>query len=202
MPFHGPLYHYRIDGVEDSGWGCVYRSLQTSLGAVGHPVPHITTIMKAMGTHAPYLQGQRGQALWLEPALAASYLREHWGVECEEYLYCPHQAAMTRILKTPPEHYRGRTFSSIDPMIQILRQHFAQPDAPPIILDNGISCYNLAAGEKPGRWVLLDPHSTESGVRRPVTTAWLQQAPLWMIAMPLPDPAMRTPTLVPLPRKA
>ncbi|XP_048251745.1 ufm1-specific protease 1-like [Haliotis rufescens] len=69
-------YHYGCDGVDDRGWGCGYRTLQTLCswvhrqpmgagGATSHPVPSITDIQKALVAMEDKGQAFLGSRDWI-----------------------------------------------------------------------------------------------------------------------------------------
>ena len=43
------LFSYGSEGLDDSGWGCVYRSFQNALLHTGYRVPGLMTLLKNVG---------------------------------------------------------------------------------------------------------------------------------------------------------
>lgn len=179
-------YHYGIDGFPDDGWGCVYRNLQTVIGALGWPVPTMPTLLQYFGKQELFARGVRGSDIWIEPPDAARFLRTYADdVDVEEWLYLRRPEHARRMLRYTPENPYGAARTTDDPrrMHRILAKHFAAGGAP-VIIDDGISSYALAGVDGDG-YAILDPH-VHDAARAAQTRArrdfW--RSPLWMMALP------------------
>ncbi|XP_030404075.1 inactive Ufm1-specific protease 1 isoform X2 [Gopherus evgoodei] len=86
-------YHYGCDGVDDRGWGCGYRTLQTLCswltgagagpGGCPQPVPTLLAIQQAlveMGDKPPAFAGSRD---WIGTVEAGLCLDHFFGVPCK-----------------------------------------------------------------------------------------------------------------------
>uniref|UniRef100_A0A8C9EE08 UFSP1/2/DUB catalytic domain-containing protein n=1 Tax=Phocoena sinus TaxID=42100 RepID=A0A8C9EE08_PHOSS len=78
---HYIYYHYGCDGVDDRGWGCGYRTLQTLCSwpegrPAGVPEPAaVQAALEDMGDKPPGLRGSRG---WIG-CVEASLCLDHFG---------------------------------------------------------------------------------------------------------------------------
>ena len=179
-------YHYGIDGFPDHGWGCVYRNLQTAVGALEWPVPSMPDLLRYFDKADLYARGVRGSDIWIEPPDAAQFLRDAADdVDVEEWLYLRRPEHARRMLRYTPERPYGVARTTADPgrMHRVLVEHFEAGGAP-VIIDNGISSYALA-GVDGEDYAILDPH-VHDGARAAQTRArrdfW--RSPLWMMALP------------------
>ncbi|XP_044273242.1 inactive Ufm1-specific protease 1 [Varanus komodoensis] len=144
-------YHYGCDGLDDRGWGCGYRTLQTVCswlgaagagGAAGPPVPSLRQIQSAlvqMGDKPPSFAGSRDWIGTVEAAL------------CLDHFY----AVPGRLLHVP----RGRDLREA---LEALYAHF-QGGGPPVMMggdrDNASKGLLGVCSGPTGHFLLvLDPH--------------------------------------------
>lgn len=197
------IYHYGSpdgsgDIVDDRGWGCSYRNLQTVVAAAvvagavlpAGGVPTMPGLLRYFG-HQPK---SSCLDLWLEPRDVGRFL-ESLGLRCQHLLHLTRPGDVRRMLKTPPafygagegdgeglgEHGRqkrekgaaggGRVVDG-QGLLRALRKHFGVSGALPAIIDDGVYSFALRANPKPGaEFELLDPHRWLEGGRsdRPLT---------------------------------
>lgn len=172
-------YFYGVDGMDDHGWGCCYRSGQMLLGALGLPVPHLRLMMERCGTLAAYQNGERGQGVWIEPPDVGQFMSWYAPeVRVKEWLYCPQDEAARRMLRHTPAHYRRR-FRQPSPLRRRLQRKLRA--GVPAVIDNGVSAY-LLVGLDEDTVTLLDPHVTAAkDARRTMPARWFWSQPLWMV---------------------
>jgi hypothetical protein len=144
------FFHYRQDGINDEGWGCAYRSLQTLCswyviqGHVDAEIPNheeIQRILRALDEfRSPSFVGSKE---WIGSVEAALVL-EHLGIPC-------------RIIN----------INSVEQLAQVLDvvvSHFKEVGSP-IMIGGGVLAFTLlgvsidpSTGED--RYLILDPHYT------------------------------------------
>ncbi|XP_062993692.1 inactive Ufm1-specific protease 1 [Elgaria multicarinata webbii] len=108
-------YHYGCDGVDDRGWGCGYRTLQTVcswLGAAGpgeavsRPAPSLKEIQNAlveMGDKPPSFAGSRD---WIGTVEAALCL-DHFYAVPGRLVHVPRGQSLEKELETLYAHFLG-----------------------------------------------------------------------------------------------
>ncbi|XP_053861485.1 inactive Ufm1-specific protease 1 [Malaclemys terrapin pileata] len=109
-------YHYGCDGVDDRGWGCGYRTLQTlcswlagvgaGSGACPRPVPSLLAIQQAlveMGDKPTAFAGSRD---WIGTVEAALCMDHFFGVPCK-ILHSPWGRGLGRQVGALYAHFQG-----------------------------------------------------------------------------------------------
>ncbi|RHY35381.1 hypothetical protein DYB32_000144, partial [Aphanomyces invadans] len=103
-------YHYLQQGVQDKGWGCAYRSLQTLASWLwlnqytDVPVPthrEIQDILFKLGDKPPRFVGSRG---WIGTVEVGLVLDERFHVSCRT-IYCASGRDLPRHAPTLAEHF-------------------------------------------------------------------------------------------------
>ncbi|ETV92679.1 hypothetical protein H310_13119 [Aphanomyces invadans] len=103
-------YHYLQQGVQDKGWGCAYRSLQTLASWLwlnqytDVPVPthrEIQDILFKLGDKPPRFVGSRG---WIGTVEVGFVLEERFRVSCRT-IYCASGRDLPRHAPTLAEHF-------------------------------------------------------------------------------------------------
>lgn len=137
------LFHYTSEGVDDVGWGCVYRAFQNACLLSGRAVPTMHDLLaKVPGTDSTQ---------WIEPAqlVGGQFLPDD---DTQHAVYCPPHSRAMRF--TSPSDYSSR-FLTPDPMVDWLKERLAQGCA--VVIDNGTMGFTLA---RLGTvTVLVDPHN-------------------------------------------
>uniref|UniRef100_A0A8C6FCW8 UFSP1/2/DUB catalytic domain-containing protein n=1 Tax=Monodon monoceros TaxID=40151 RepID=A0A8C6FCW8_MONMO len=106
---HYIYYHYGCDGVDDRGWGCGYRTLQTLCSwPEGRPagVPELAAVQAAledMDDKPPGLRGSRGSIGCVEASLCLDHFGGPQGRPC----HVPRGAALQGELERLYSHLAG-----------------------------------------------------------------------------------------------
>ncbi|XP_061446155.1 inactive Ufm1-specific protease 1 [Rhineura floridana] len=108
-------YHYGCDSVDDRGWGCGYRTLQTVcswLAAAGRgevpscPVPSLKEMQNSlveMGDKRPSFTGSRDWIGTVEAALCM----DHFYAVPGKLIHIPHGRDLEKELETLYAHFQG-----------------------------------------------------------------------------------------------
>ncbi|RMX43359.1 hypothetical protein pdam_00020477 [Pocillopora damicornis] len=87
------FYHYNVDGFDDRGWGCGYRTLQTICSWVGHvleiqnhPVPSLQDIQKTLVKMGDKPDSFVGSREWIGCVEACLYMDQTFGV-CSKIIH-------------------------------------------------------------------------------------------------------------------
>ena len=143
------VYHYGKNGVNDHGWGCVYRNIQTIQSLNNLPVTSIATMQKEIGIDS----NKSGRDLWIEPVDARKYLPENKSL-----------ALFTSI--NNPESYMLRTkLSDFDQIFEDKQKtkNFllsCLENNRRVLIDDSISSYILTGIDikVPSTYFYIDPH--------------------------------------------
>uniref|UniRef100_A0A9L0TAN9 UFM1 specific peptidase 1 n=1 Tax=Equus caballus TaxID=9796 RepID=A0A9L0TAN9_HORSE len=106
---HYLYYHYGCDGLDDRGWGCGYRTLQTLCSwpegrAAGVPgVAAVQAALEDMGDKPP---GFRGSRSWIG-CVEASLCLDHFGGPQGRLCHVPRGAGLERELERLYSHFAG-----------------------------------------------------------------------------------------------
>ncbi|XP_042329464.1 inactive Ufm1-specific protease 1 [Sceloporus undulatus] len=109
-------YHYGCDGVDDRGWGCGYRTLQTVCSWLAasahpretddHPVPSLKEIQDSlveMGDKPPSFAGSRDWIGTVEAALCM----DHFCAVPGKLIHLPRGQDLGKELETLYAHFQG-----------------------------------------------------------------------------------------------
>jgi hypothetical protein len=155
------LYSYGSEGVDDSGWGCVFRSFQNAQAACGYDVTSILDLVDDVG---------RGWGAWAEPADFVE------AVPSVAFL----AGASPHLLKyTKRKQYSVTTLPSTAALENLVKLEGGQSA---FVVDDGISGYAIVPYNGKPHWV--DPHTTS-----PRLTQFRQQlrkATGWMVLQVFP----------------
>ena len=145
------FYHYGQDGVDDSGWGCAYRSLQTLCswlvlqGATAQPVPTHRAIQQLLVDAGDKPRRLVGSHEWIGAVEVALCLQRLCGVEC-------------RVLHVAS----GRDVAA---HAEELGRHF-EAEGTPVMVGGDAMAYTLLGvawhphAPAATRFLVLDPHYT------------------------------------------
>ena len=158
------LYQYGDDNYNDSGFGCVYRNIQTILSclSLSNPavtVPNIREMISEI--KGPDFENLPMVQRWIEPASAGDYIRKKWGIEGGNYMSVGYHGKNPGIMTTDKNVYRDSTFGSRG-ILLIIDQHFQQSNIP-ILIDDGTMSY-LIVGYSENMLHIADPHTRERKV--------------------------------------
>ncbi|XP_054851176.1 inactive Ufm1-specific protease 1 [Eublepharis macularius] len=144
-------YHYGCDGMDDRGWGCGYRTLQTICswlveagmgGAVSRPVPSLREIqhaLVAMGDKPPSFSGSRE---WIGTVEAALCMDHFYSVPGKLVHIC-HGRDLEKELESLYAHFQG---GGGPIMVGGDRDHSAK------------ALLGVSSGPKGHQLLVLDPH--------------------------------------------
>lgn len=163
------IYHYGSQGINDHGWGCVYRNIQTICQMTGTtPVPSIQDIQKASGIN-PDLSGTD---LWIEPKQAMPFLPGYNTLnlyrtvtDVSPYLLRTSMTDFNHVFQTPAE----TEYFLLESLNNNKR----------VLLDDSIQSYILT-GIVDDTFVFIDPHVSQNNVRSMTRTEFFRR-PLWMM---------------------
>lgn len=171
-------FRYGDQAVDDHGWGCVYRNIQTACWKAFQQAPDIERMKAWFG-----LSGQRGTNLWIEPIDAMSFLQNQMQLSCDHYFVARGTTRTTAFKRTSLESMIRDAVTILD-LNEILRMLFSGTDGPTAscIIDNGTYSYVLLGcrvdAETSALWFRrADPHcqagDRQQGVR------WMQSEEVW-----------------------
>ena len=180
VPAHMLAFHYACDGMDDTDWGCVYRSLQNALLATHQDVPtmnellaHTARARAQVRTHAAFPH----MHLWAEPALFRQLHFTHTLL-----------AGDVHPLLTPREAYQFEL--DVDELCAYIEAESRQTHA--FVVDDGVSAYAIVPHA--GRHWWVDPHvSTRAAMRFDDNIrAKLHAKAGWLVLDVRPPPRRRT----------
>ena len=181
------VYHYGKCGLNDCGWGCTYRNIQTivsSLQVMRGEAGTVPTMQELLGYAGKALcGGGTSRRLWLEPH-AAGLILERYKVKCENILFIQEDAVLSRMQTTDISIYTGEGGAILHDEKELeerLRSHF-KISSLPIIIDDGTFSYAIWLDTGGQLW-LIDPHTTDgSKVVREIPWSYLARK-FWMILL-------------------
>lgn len=137
------VYGYGDQGLDDSGWGCVYRNVQSLLSLFFETVPTLPQMREMLGI--PFSTNAR--EMWIEPDEAQQLLFKLVPeIRTTSVIYSPlgstrtHAYAAERIYECLLDFHRTICSSSF-----------------PVLVDNGRSSYLILACQRDG-YLIADPH--------------------------------------------
>lgn len=153
-------YHYRVDGFQDDGWGCAYRSLQTILswfqhaGLVNETMPSLRQIQQILAAEDPDKMNRKdfvGSNTWIG-SFEIMLVLQHYvpGLECT-----------IRRLESGAQ-------LDTDPAAQsLLFEHFQQPNAAPVMIGGSSYAHTILGvhmnpDTMEAQYLILDPHYSTS----------------------------------------
>lgn len=106
---HYLYYHYGCDGLDDRGWGCGYRTLQTLCSwPEGRPagVPGLATVQTALEDMGDKPPGFRGSRSWIG-CVEASLCLDYFGGPKGRLCHVPRGAGLQGELERLYSHFVG-----------------------------------------------------------------------------------------------
>lgn len=125
------VYRTLDDGVDDSGWGCVYRNIQSCAVRVTKPPPTVASILSFFDLE----DRPPGRELWIEPWDAKCFFVAELGVGAEHILH--NAAGQERFTRTP----RDLPQLSRDEFVARICSHLSHDARNCTIIDDG--CYSV-----------------------------------------------------------
>ena len=181
-------YAYGDDGVNDRGWGCSYRNIQTIISCyctLYNDVPdvHVPTMdqMVLYFREAGVISNpQIVMSLWVEPEHVCAFLADTYNINGNDIIYAPHgnKDAQTRMLKTVLDS--KIVHHSFEPVLNILELHF-QDTSLPVIIDDGVCSFCIV--KRGSAYFLIDPHVTTDKHIREISLDFIKQS-FWMMYIP------------------
>ena len=173
------IYHYNYANKDnDSGFGCVYRNLQTTLYYLGCRVPSLSEMMKLVGIDETSIDLK---SKWIEPVDA----KHICGVVCPSkkselvlYTTTSHATAKKKMYRTNLSQF-DKKVHSYDVLQKKIKDHLEATKGIPIVIDNGISSYAIIGYNKTDTFIIADPHAN-----RPIIRTFDFQTdyhPMWML---------------------
>ena len=124
-----PLYHYGLEDLNDTGFGCSYRNIQTFLSCYSRYydneciVPNIRDILYYFEKeYMKYIEQYRTRSLWIEPMQVGEYIEQYLAknstkycskVKCNNYMYVLKDSDTSRMLRTDIKEYINKSEQSI-----------------------------------------------------------------------------------------
>jgi hypothetical protein len=189
-------YYYCCDEIDDIGYGCTYRCIQTLLSAIKYykdPLQEIPTFMQIINFFGKDINNYNKKSdLWLEPHDVYTFLKSVYGLDGIELLYLPTGRSIENILKTPIQVYT-QTQNQIYKQLELeifknkIENNFIKNKIP-IIIDNGIYTYIVSDCKYNCNNILevtiIDPHrsQTHSQVYTRICDEMFANS-LWMVYM-------------------
>lgn len=181
-------YHYGDNNINDNGWGCSYRNIQTLISCYKYyydkyiEVPCINEIVSFFDKD---LKTNKLNDLWLEPYEISIFLKKYCNnFDGNNYLFIKNDNDVSRILKTDIAIYTKGDFiiNDFNNFLLIIKKHFNKYKIP-IIIDDGIYsyCFILLNDQE---ILLIDPHITNDNNVKKIKIDFLIKN-FWMIYVPI-----------------
>jgi hypothetical protein len=155
------LYSYGAEGVDDSGWGCVFRSFQNAQAACGYNATPISDLVEGVG---------RGWGAWAEPADF---------VDAVPSLAFLAGASPHWLKYTKRKQYSVATLPTVAALEDLIK---LEGGYSAFVVDDGISGYAIVPFHGKPYWV--DPHTTAP--RRAQFRQQLRRSSGWMVLQIFP----------------
>lgn len=169
------VYHYGKNDVNDYGWGCVYRNVQTIQSLNNLPVSSIATMQNEIGIDST----KSGRDLWIEP------------VDTRRYFPWDETLALYTSVANPESHMLRTRKSDFDQIFENAEKTkkfllSCLDNKKRVLIDDSISSYILTGiiedDKSPSTYVYIDPHV--SNAQRSLKTMSEQEFfnhDLWMM---------------------
>jgi hypothetical protein len=145
------VYHYGDEGISDSGWGCVYRNIQSAVKFYGEEAFGRSSRSNAFVPSLPFmisyfgLEGNNGKDLWIEPIDACNFLTVSYEIPTRHIFL--KRNGVEYFTRTDVESLES--FESVDEVVDILLKHVNSGtttkigEGKSIIIDDGVYSYIL-----------------------------------------------------------
>ncbi len=158
------LYQYGDEGYNDSGFGCVYRNVQSILSCLSLTNPAIT--VPSIYEMISEIKGTDFEALplverWIEPIDACNYIEKKWGIVGENFMSIGYNGRLPGIMTTNKNIYKYSTYATVE-ILDIINKHFKKSNVP-VLIDDGTMSY-LIIGYNENMLHISDPHTRERRV--------------------------------------
>lgn len=159
-------YHYGDNNLDDSGWGCSYRNIQTILSCYKKyyncetEIPDIKILLDFFNKN---INVKNKKELWIEPYHISLYLLSNFNFSGVHYAYVINNYDFSKITKTDVSFYieNNRIVNSFEQMLLIIKDHFNN-SLLPVVIDDGIYSYCFIMDKED--IIIIDPHNTENKI--------------------------------------
>ena len=139
------IYHYRIDGFDDCGFGCSYRNIQTILSAYSLQrnieIPKIEELLEYFNKDYKNMYNKQ---LWIEPLDIAKYLEDKHNIKTTNMLYVVSDKDGDNMLRSDIKYYINNgliyncnRFNELKNLLKLK----LETTKIPIVIDDGIYSY-------------------------------------------------------------
>ena len=179
-------FHYGDDGINDHGWGCSYRNIQTIISCYkkyynkNAEIPKIQDILTFFKKN---IDINNLKDLWIEPYHISVYLNFFdKKISGNHYVYVTDDNDFSKILKTDILFYldNNLVINDFNDICCLIKKHFKNTKLP-IIIDNGIYSYCFIIEEN-NNILLIDPHRPNNKVQKK-SICFLKKS-FWMFFFP------------------
>jgi len=179
-------YHYGDSNIDDCGWGCTYRNIQTIMSAYTYfynSTCKLPTIASILEFFQKDIRTPIKKTLWLEPYEAGRYLYGCYGIKSNHLIYIRNDSDILKILTTDISVYltNNRYTNNFNIMFSACKKHF-NTNKLPIIIDNGVYSYCILS-IKDNIIKISDPHTLNNNNELEKSTDFLKNS-FWMIMIP------------------
>ena len=181
-------YHYGDNGINDNGWGCSYRNIQTIISCYKRYYnPSITTptLSEILVFFKKKIKSSKSRELWIEPYDISRYLNFFDNkIIGNHYVYVTNDNDFSKILKTDVTFYLNDNLiiNDFSQLYSIIKQHFKNTKLP-VVIDDGVFSYCFTLDNNNTDVILLiDPHQPDNPVQ--VKTLGFLKDRFWMIFFP------------------
>ena len=160
------IYHYKMEDINDVGFGCSYRNIQTILSCYSVHydqeciIPNIRDILEYFEKeYMRFIETNRTRSLWIEPVQISKYLENYTylvqqsgseqitkpvNIKCKNYIYIVNDSDTSKMLRTDIQEYIKEdsiyTKSTATFILTIMIDHFKNSKLP-IVIDDGVYSY-------------------------------------------------------------
>ena len=167
MHLNYKTYHYGDNNIDDSGWGCSYRNIQTIISCYKTHYDNsiiVPCISQIVSFFKKDIMTKNKRDLWIEPYHIGKYIKHFMStINGKHYAYVIDDNDFSKILKTDILFYleQGRIVNTFDSMIGIIKEHFKKSHLP-VVIDDGLYSYCFLMEDN--NITLIDPHRTENKI--------------------------------------
>ncbi len=163
------IYRYGDDNINDSGWGCSYRNIQTILSCYKkyyNKNIDIPLIQEIVSFFKKNIDSENIRDLWIEPLEVSTYLNFFdSNFKGKHIAYVINNHDFSKILKTDILFYfeNERIVNDFKVVQSHICEHFKNTKFP-IIIDDGTYSYCFIIEND--YILLIDPHRKESNIQK------------------------------------
>ena len=163
------IYRYGDDNINDSGWGCSYRNIQTILSCYKkyyNKNIDIPVIQEIVSFFKKNIDSENIRDLWIEPLEVSTYLNFFdSNFKGKHIAYVINNHDFSKILKTDILFYfeNERIVNDFNDVQSHICEHFKNTKFP-IIIDDGMYSYCFIIEND--YILLIDPHRKETNIQK------------------------------------